>query len=169
MRRGGRPFTVHETHGILWRSEHKIEASSDRLRWASLYLSMQREQPYQGSYLAAKDHLIIVHRDGPVRVRRQLSGDCVERVVQPGGLFVMPAQRDFGVQLGGSLSTIHVYVRASFVQEAAADLARGDSERVELIPRLGVHDAMIDDPRRFGAHRLSVAPLGRKMGRVVLN
>lgn len=144
MREGARPFTVRETHGILWRSEHDIEASSDRLGWSSLYVSMQRERPYEDSYRASEDHLIIVHRDGPVRVRRDLCGERTERVVQPGGLFVLPAQRDFAVQLGGCLSTIHLYVRDSLIREAAAELAIGDGAKVEIVPRLGEHDAMIE-------------------------
>jgi AraC family transcriptional regulator len=144
MREGAKPFTVRETHGILWRSEHDIEASSDRLGWSSLYVSMQRERPYQDSYRASDDHLIIVHRDGPVRIRRDLCGERAERVVQPGGLFVLPAQRDFAVQLGGCLSTIHLYVRDSLIREAAAELAIGDGAKIEIVPRLGEHDAMIE-------------------------
>jgi len=142
--RQSKAFTVHDTHGILWRPEHRIESSSDGLGWSSLYVSMQQEQPYQDSYPGTQDHLIIVHRDGPVRVNRDLSGDRAERVVQPGGLFIMPRRRDFGVRLGGPLSTIHIYVSAAIVQQAAAELVSGDSERVELIPRLGEHDGMIE-------------------------
>jgi AraC family transcriptional regulator len=137
-------FTVRETHGILWRSEHEIEASSDRLGWSSLYVSMQRERPYRDSYQASEDHLIIVHRDGPVRVQRHLSGERVERVVQPGGLFILPANRDFEVELGGCLSTIHLYVRSSLIREAASELAIGGSDNLEIIPRLGEHDGLIE-------------------------
>jgi len=137
-------FTVRDTHGILWRPEHRIECSSDGLGWTSLYVSMQREQPYRDRYCGARDHLIIVHRDGPVRVHRDLSGDRAECTVQPGGLFIMPRQRDFGVQLGGPLSTVHLYVSARVVQEAAAELVGGDSDHIELIPRLGEHDGMIE-------------------------
>lgn len=137
-------FTVRETHGILWRSEHEIEASSDRFGWSSLYVSVQREHPYRDSYQAIDDHLIIVHRDGPVRVRRYLSGDRIERVVQPGGLFILPAGRDFAVELGGRLSTIHLYVRDRFVREAAAELVIGDCDHLEIVPRLGEHDGLIE-------------------------
>jgi AraC family transcriptional regulator len=137
-------FTVRETHGILWRSEHEIEASSDQLGWSSLYVSMQRERPYRDSYQASEDHLIIVHRDGPVRVQRHLSGERVERVVQPGGLFILPANCDFEVELGGCLSTIHLYVRNSLIREAASELAIGGSDNLEIIPRLGEHDGLIE-------------------------
>ena len=136
-------FTVHETHGILWRSEHDIEASTDGLGWSSLYVSKQRERPYRDSYGALNDHLIIVHRDGPARVRRELYGERLDCVVQPGGLFVLPANREFTVELGSALSTIHLYVRAKLVQESAVELVRGDSDNIEIIPRLGEQDGLI--------------------------
>ena len=143
-------FTVRETHGILWRSEHEIEASSDRLGWSSMYVSMQHERPYQDRYPALDDHLIVVHRNGPVVVRRDLSGNRLERTVYPGGLFILPARCDFGVELCGSLSTIHLYIRHSHVCEAAAELAVADSERIEIVPRLGEHDGLIEHMAHAG-------------------
>ncbi len=137
-------FTAQETHGILWRPEHEIEAASDQLGWSSMYVSMQRERPYRDSYPALDDHLIVVHRNGPVVVRRDLCGTRAERLVYPGGLFILPARCDFGVELCSSLSTIHVYIRHRLICEAAAELAIGDSERIEIVPRLGEQDCLIE-------------------------
>lgn len=139
----GRPFTVDETHGILRRPEHRIEASSDALGWTSLYASAQREGAYEASFAQVQDHLIILHLDGPVEVSRELDGRHVRRLVQPGGLFILPAHREFGVSLRGSLSTVHVYVRDSVVREAAAELTPGDPGTLELVPRLGERDQLI--------------------------
>jgi len=50
-----------------------------------------RSVPYQDSYRASTITLIIVHRDGPVRVRRDLCGERTVRVVQPGDIH-LPAQ-----------------------------------------------------------------------------
>jgi AraC family transcriptional regulator len=136
-------FTIDQTHGILARPEHDIEASSGSLGWRSLYTSIQREQPYQDSFRAVDDHLIILHRDGPVRVERELHGALVDRIVHPGGLFVLPARSTFSVQLGGALSTIHLYVRHHYVQQAARDLVVGDPDRVDIVPRLGERDSFI--------------------------
>ncbi len=136
-------FTVGQTHGILSRTEHEIESSSDQLGWSSLYVSMQHERPYKDSFAAVDDHLIIVHRDGPVRVQRWLGKHEVDRVVQPGGLFVLPAQYEFAVELGGPLSTIHLYVRGSLVREAAEELGL-ETSGLEIQPRLGEHDPLIE-------------------------
>lgn len=139
-----RPFTVDQTHGILRRPEHCIEASSDSLGWTSLYASAQHEQAYEGGFRPVEDHLIIVHLDGPVAVRRDLDGQRVGRLVQPGGLFILPARREFSVRLGGPLASLHVYVRASVVRAAAAELASGDPDRLEILPRLGERDECIE-------------------------
>lgn len=137
-------FTVQQTHGILWRPEHAIERSSDGLGWTSLYCSMQREQPYSGSFDAIDDHLVIVHRDGPVPVTRSMGGEVLKQTVAPGGLFILPAGHRFAVELGGALSTIHIYIRAQFVADAARELfPHGDSD-IEIVPRLGVHDPLIE-------------------------
>ena len=137
-------FTVQQTHGILWRKEHRIEQSSDALGWSSLYCSMQREQPYADSFGAIDDHLVIVHRDGPVQVTRRMGGQIVKQTVAPGGLFILPAGHQFSVELGGSLSTIHIYVRAQLVAEAAREICKGDEGDIEIVPRLGVHDPLIE-------------------------
>lgn len=139
-----RPFTVEQTHGILRRPEHRIEACSDPLGWTSLYASAQHEQAYEGGFRSVEDHLIVVHLDGPVEVSRDLDGERVWRLVQPGGLFILPARRQFSVRLGGPLASLHVYVRGSVVREAAIELTAGDPDRLEILPRLGEHDDCIE-------------------------
>ena len=148
MSRSSQPFTVDQTHGILWRPEHRIEASSDSLGWTSLYASTQLEGAYQATFRPVEDHLIIVHLDGPVEVSRDLNGDRVQRLVQPGGLFILPSHREFSVRLGGSLATVHLYVRDSVVREAAAELALGDPDTIEIVPRLGERDEFIESTAR---------------------
>jgi AraC family transcriptional regulator len=57
---------------------------------------------------------------------------------------MLPGGVDFGVRLGGDLSTVHLYVRQAIVEEVAADLSSPGSGRVELIPRLGATDPLIE-------------------------
>jgi AraC family transcriptional regulator len=143
MAAAGRPFTVNETHGILLRPEHRIIATSDRLGWNSLYASMQREAPYAAAYAGVPDHLVILHLDGPVTVSRVLGRSSASRVIPPGGLFMLPGGVDFGVRLGGELSTLHLYVRQAIVEEVAADVS-ADTGNIELLPRLGAKDPLIE-------------------------
>ncbi len=139
----GQTFKVEETHGILWRPENRIYAKSDELGWSSLYASTQREAPYEAQYPAVQDHLIVLHLDGPVGVRRRLGRDELRRVVPPGGMFVLPGGVDFGVHLEGELDSLHVYLRKDLVQEVAQDLGL-DGPDLTLTPRLGERDLLIE-------------------------
>jgi AraC family transcriptional regulator len=136
-------FKVEETHGILWRPENRIYAKSDELGWSSLYASTQREKPYEAEYPAVQDHLIILHLDGPVGVRRRLGRDEVRRVVAPGGMFVLPGGVDFGVRLENELDSLHVYLRKDLVEEVAEDLGVAGPD-LTLVPRLGERDLLIE-------------------------
>lgn len=137
-------FGVRETHGILWQPANQVRAASDNLGWASLYASMQREAPYQGQFAAVKDHLIILHLDGPVGVTRALGRSQSHRVVGPGGLFMLPGGMDFGVRLEGYLESLHLYLRHQVVEEVANDCGMKSPHSLELAPKLGVRDPMIE-------------------------
>jgi AraC family transcriptional regulator len=138
------PFTAAQTHGILLRPEQTIIANSDRLGWRALYASTQRETAYQDDYRGLDDHLLIVHLDGPVEVFRMLSGDNERRVVPPGGLFLMPARRDFGVRLEGELSSVHIYLRGRALHAVAEEVFGDLADRVDLLPRLGERDELVE-------------------------
>jgi AraC family transcriptional regulator len=137
-------FEVRETHGILWRPENKIFRASDGLSWNSLYASMQHEKPYEDAYGAVPDHLIILHLDGPVGVSRIMGNAHARRIIPPGGLFVLPGGADFGVRLEDELDSLHLYVRHAVVREVAGDIVSGDPAHVEILPRLGDQDPLIE-------------------------
>lgn len=136
-------FSVQETHGILLRPDNQIHIQSDGLGWSDLYASNQREAPYEAHFGSVRDHLIILHRDGPVGVARALGRSQERRVIPPGGLFIMPGGMDFGVRLEGYLDSVHIYVRQQVIEEVARDLGLNDCG-LELVPRLGVQDALME-------------------------
>jgi AraC family transcriptional regulator len=137
-------FGVNETHGILWRPENRIRARSDGAGWTSLYASAQQETPYQASYGAVRDHLVILHLDGPVGVSRYLGKGQARRAIPPGGLFILPGGVDFGVRLEGRLESLHVYVRDCVLREVADDLFGARAREMKLAPRLGDQDPLIE-------------------------
>lgn len=136
-------LTVRDTHGILAMPGQSLIASSEGLGWRTLFASRQIEQPYTGYFQACADHLIVMHLSGPVHIERDFSGErtCVK--VQRGGLFILPAGRDFGVALDGSLETVHLYVRGSMLDAAARELGI-DPTALQIVPGLGVHDPVIE-------------------------
>ena len=101
-------FSVVETHGILLRPHNLTHLTSKGLGWSSIYASAQREKPYEDRYNAVNDHLIILHLDGPVAVTRTMGKIPARRVIAPGGLFILPGGRDFGVRLEGELDSLLV-------------------------------------------------------------
>ena len=137
-------FSVQETHGILWRPENQVRAASDGLGWGSLYASAQREAPYEAEFSAVRDHLIILHLDGPVGVARALGKSQSRRVIAPGGLFILPGGVDFGVRLEGCLDSLHLYLRQQVIDEVARDCDMKSYGDIEMLPRLGVQDPLIE-------------------------
>ena len=127
------------TNGILRQPWVVPERTSAGLGWDKQYLSVQRERPYQESFAAAGTHLLVLHLDGPVTVRRGRGAGRSSREVPAGGLFLHPAGRDLTVELGGSLRTVHLYLSDDVVQDAA-----GDDRRVELAEELGASDRLLE-------------------------
>lgn len=137
------PMSSAGTHGILSLPGQAILGSSDGLGWRTLFASRQIEQPYTGYFHARSDHLIVMHLSGPVQVERDFSGDRTCAKVQRGGLFIVPAGRDFGVSLDGTLETIHIYVRGPLIDGAAREMGL-DPSAIDIVPGLGVHDSVIE-------------------------
>jgi AraC family transcriptional regulator len=130
---------LRDTNGILMQPWIKPERTSAGLGWDKQYLSVQRERPYRESFAAAGTHLVILHRDGPVTVRRGQGKLTRARQVPAGGLFIHPAGRDLTVELGGALSTVHLYISDDLVQDAA-----GGNRPVELAEELGTSDRLLE-------------------------
>ncbi|XVV16026.1 helix-turn-helix domain-containing protein [Actinoplanes sp. CA-131856] len=131
-------MTVADTNGILRQSWVHPERTSRGLGWEQLYVSTQREQPYQASFGGAGSHLVILHLNGPVTVRRGHLGLTRERTVPPGGLFVHPAGKELTVELGGQLDTVHAYLTDAMLREAH------DGDPVELAEELGSLDPLVE-------------------------
>jgi AraC family transcriptional regulator len=130
---------LRDTTGILLQPWILPERTSAGLGWDKQYLSVQRERPYRESFPAAGTHLVILHRDGPVTVRRGQGRLSRSRTVPAGGLFINPAGRELTVELGGALSTVHLYLTDDLVQDAA-----GGDHAVELGEELGTSDRLLE-------------------------
>ncbi len=130
---------MQDTNGILRQPWVRPERTSRGLGWEQLYVSTQCEQPYQASFDGARSHLVILHLNGPVTVRRGHLGLTRSRTVPPGGLFVHPAGKDLTVELGGRLDTVHAYL----TDDALQDVHDGAAP-VELAEELGSLDPLLE-------------------------
>jgi AraC family transcriptional regulator len=128
-----------DTNGILRQPWVEPDRTSAGLGWDKQYLSVQRERSYRESFEAAGTHLVILHLDGPVTVRRGQGRLCRTRTIPAGGLFIHPAGRDLTVELGGALNTMHLYLTDGLLQDAA-----GGDRPVELAEELGTSDRLLE-------------------------
>ena len=131
-------MSLRDTTGILRQPWISPTRTSAGLGWSDLYVSTQHEQPYRAEFDAAPSHLLILHLNGPVQVRRGHLGLTSSCTVSPGGFFVHPAGKDLTVELGGTLDTVHVYLRDEVLQAAR------DGPPIELTEQLGVVDPLLE-------------------------
>ncbi|POX48318.1 helix-turn-helix domain-containing protein [Streptomyces sp. Ru72] len=127
-----------DTVGILRQPGVRTRQSSAGLGWERLYLSTQEEQPYRGAFDPAPTHLVILHLNGPVTVRRGRGAGTRSRTIPAGGLFLQPAGRALAVELGGRLDTVHAYLTDDALCEA------NDGRPVELSEELGTTDSLAE-------------------------
>jgi len=125
-------FTVRDTHGILMRPEHTIRSRSDGFGWTSLYASIQHEAPYEGSFDPVEDQLIVLHMDGPVTIEAPHGARTERCTVPAGGIHLIPGGESFGIRLFDPLTTMHLYIRRSVMEEVARQVLRGDPRRTAI-------------------------------------
>ena len=127
-----RPFGIEETHGMLAQPSAKIKACSDGRDWTSLFTSVQKEMPFAGTFHSSRDHLLVLHRNGPVQVESLTDRKIGRRVVPAGGIHLISPGVEFGISLTGPIESVHVYVRRSIIEEVALDMVDGDPARIEI-------------------------------------
>jgi AraC family transcriptional regulator len=138
------PFTLDQTHGIVTLPSSYVRASSADLGWTSLLISAQHEEPFEAEVEPVRDHLIVLHLGGPVRVNGSVDTKSVRKLVPPGGIFLWPAGSGFHVGLEEAVDTLHLYIRSSVVEEVADSLGYTGNNAARLLPRLCETDHLLE-------------------------
>jgi AraC family transcriptional regulator len=138
------PFTLEQTHGIVTLPTSTVRASSANLGWTSLLMSVQRETPFDVQADPKEDHLIVVHLNGPVRVRGRIDTRTIDKLVPPGNIFLWPAGSGFRVGVEQAVDTLHLYIRSAVVDEVAISMGYYTENDRRLAPRLGESDALLE-------------------------
>jgi AraC family transcriptional regulator len=136
---GMQELGIHDTAGILRQPWVSPERTSSGFGWDQLYVSTQREKPYRAAFDPAPTHLLILHLDGPVMVRRRSGRSAATRRIPAGGLFLHPADRELDVELFGGLGTVHLYLTDEALQGA-----HDEPHPVRLAEELGSSDPLIE-------------------------
>jgi AraC family transcriptional regulator len=138
------PFSYVETHRVVRRPGSFVHNSSENSGWASLFACICSEAPYEGSFAAVKDHLVVIPLNKPVRFTRRIGGELQEQTLLPGSATITPGGADFSIRTSSpdrQYDTMHFYIRDELVREIHAKIF-GSQATITLAPRVGVMDEM---------------------------
>ena len=139
-------FPVDETHGIALWPKHRLLADSRGLGWHDAYTSLATEAPWRRTLRAVPHYCIAYCTNRAAAVTRVIDGegrtDSVE--LRPRHFGVVPADRQSSWQLTGAPDIQLVYLRRSMVDRLAEDHFGLDSSQLDLIPRLGFSDGLLE-------------------------
>lgn len=136
-----RPFSIVDTNGILSLPSSHVSGNSEDLNWDSLYVSSQRETPFDGIF-EARDPLIVLFRNSCHGTTKR--GGRGKALSSPAGaLRIVPGGSKLEVCMQSSCDTVHVYVRRHVLEEVALDMVDGDPRLAELVPAILPSDPLL--------------------------
>lgn len=134
-----------ETHGIGALQSNVVVADSAGLGWHDGYTSYTVESPWHAT-LAPMPHLCLAYcSQRAATVRRDIEGERAEHAtLAPRHFGSVPAGRSATFRLDGSPDIQHVYLRQRMLDEVARDVFGVDPSAVEIVPRLGFADPLLE-------------------------
>jgi len=139
------PFPVSETHKIaLWPSNRLI-AHSDGLGWHNLYGSLAAETPWNAELTPLRHHLITYCYAGSSLVHRSVDNGLRTAVtLAPRQFIITPAGIPWQFRIEGQPKILLVYIHQEVTNRVAREALGIDPGSVELIPRLGATDGLLE-------------------------
>jgi len=107
-------------------------------------MSVQRETPFEVDARPIKDHLIVVHLNGPVRVHGRIETRSINKLMPAGSIFLWPGGSGFRVGIEQPVDTLHLHIRREVVDEVAASMGYDRESDRRLAPRLGDSDTLLE-------------------------
>lgn len=139
-------FPLEETHGIALWPAHRLIADSRGLGWHDAYTSLATEAPWRRTLRAVPHYCIAYCTNRAAEVTRVIDGehrtDSVELRTRSFG--VVPANRESSWKLTGSPDIQLIYLRRAMVDQLAEEHFGFDASRVELLPKLGFSDGLLE-------------------------
>ena len=138
-------FSYLETHRVVHQPGSLVHCSSENAGWTSLFACICSETPYEGSFAAVKDHLVVIPLNKPVRFTRRIGGEFQEQILPPGSATITPGGADFSIRTssqGRQYDTLHFYIRDEFIREIHGDMFASQAT-ITLPPCVGAMDKML--------------------------
>ena len=116
--------------------------NSPAAEWDGITLQHFRREPCDLQSPALRDHLLVVHLDGPTLMQRRLLGDRIDRRwTGRGGIGIVPAGCPLEHTVKSRSDTLFIHLSPDFLRTVARD-AFG-TEQVELHPRFALPDETV--------------------------
>jgi AraC family transcriptional regulator len=138
-----RGFDPHETHSVCNRRNWRVHATSAGLGWRNLFVSSQTEIPEKADYNGVRDHLLVVHRNGPASVSLTMAGRSTVKQVGAGGATLCPGGEGFTVRIFDTVDSAHIYLRHEMIERVIDQ--RGIATAAPRVqPFFGIQDPLIE-------------------------
>lgn len=139
-------FPRTETHGIALWPKHQLMLDSRGLGWRDVYTSLAAESSWNRT-LEPVPHLCIAYcMHGGAAVSRRIDGQrgLAQTDLRSRLLGVVPEQRRSMWSLRGRPVIQLVYLRRAMVAQVAGEALGLDVSRIEMVPRLGFSDGLVE-------------------------
>ena len=139
-------FPMDETHGIALWPKHRLLADSRGLGWHDAYTSLATEAPWRRTLQPVPHYCIAYCSNRAASVTRVIDQEARTDSVEllPRHFGVVPADRSSSWKLTGAPDIQLIYLRRSMVDRVAQELFGLETSRVELLPRLGFSDGLLE-------------------------
>jgi len=138
-------FPIEETHGIPLYPGNRLIAHSGGLGWRGVYASYAAEQPWTATLRPLSHPCIAYFVNGGASIARRVDGEAPQNVALHARQFGMvPTRAASHWDLRGTPEILTLYLRNAVVDRAAEEVFCRDPKRIELRPRLGVTDPLLE-------------------------
>ena len=139
-------FPVAETHGIALWPTNRLHADSRGLGWHDAYVSLATETSWTMTLPALPHYCVAYCSHRSATITRKVAGEPPERDVAllPRLFGMVPADRSSDWTLRGTPDIQLIYLRRSMVDRLAEDVLGVDGDHLELIPKLGFADGLME-------------------------
>jgi AraC family transcriptional regulator len=112
------------------------------LGWRNLFVSLQTETPEEADYGSARNHLLVVHRNGPARVSLKAAGRRFVKQIAPEGTTLCPGGEGFTVRIFDTVDSAHIYLRHDMIERIIDERAAGTTSP-QLQPFFGISEPLV--------------------------
>jgi len=139
-------FPLDQTHGIALWPKHRLIADSRGLGWHDAYTSLATEAPWRRTLQAVPHYCLAYCSNRSASIKRVIDADGRRDATElrPRNFGIVPADRSSSWQLTGTPDIQLVYLRRGMVDRIAAEHFGFDTKTVELVPKLGFSDGLLE-------------------------